>query len=166
MVKAYEADEVLIQFRVPRPIAEQIRQRAAEIGAPVTQWIREAIARDLAKPELSAWFVDDSELRDNARLRTFEHGSMNPHLQLVVLNWAGNFLGVNARGGPAQGRPPTSLLSLSDLKAIFGRDVLADRVYVRGSGLWRVAHAFDVSKQPAHLQLEFEDRPSFIDRGR
>src|SRR6266581_3348285 len=102
--------DVLIQFRLPRALADRLRVRAAEVGAPLTQWIREVLVRELSPRELSGWLIDAPGKSDDPQWLTWERGQTNPHCYLVVEGWAGDSqLSARVRGGPAQGKAPTEL---------------------------------------------------------
>jgi len=155
-------DEVLVQVRVPVQLADRIKDRAHQTGMATSHWVRDAIVRLLDAPELRAWSIEASEVgKDTPALRNLEFGRKNPHYFLVVRDFAGDGLCVEVRGGPAQGRPATEPLSHDVFRAVYGRSLRGQHLFIRGAGFWVVEHVFDVTDRPLVAFLRFEQDPPF-----
>jgi len=148
--------EVLIQMRIPRVLADEVRTRAQLTGTPVNQWVRELIQRNLAQPELPAWSIAADQVgKDTALVRNFETGTISPHYLFVVREFAGDHLCVEVKGGPSQGKPPTEALTLRAFRARY-ENIRREPIFIRGSGFWSVHHIIGLgSELPFLLVLSF-----------
>jgi hypothetical protein len=153
--------EVLVQVRISPDLAGAAKVRAAQLGLPLSHWVRSLIQQELSADVYEAWAVNEGE--SEAWINEIKRGSTRaPYLLVAKTPFDGERLTAEVRGALSGGRPYQGPLNWAGLQRY---DTFQDEnwkrqwLFTRPGTWWRAEPRPEMAGRPALVELRKTEGP-------
>lgn len=160
-----ERAEVLVQVRLPKSLADAAKLRAAQMGLPLSHWVRRLLQQEIETQTLEAWSFDPGDKPEHRQrlLADAEAGNMRPPYLLAIKTFDGHRLTAQVYGALSGNLPHVGPLSTQGLQQY---DTFRDEhwkrrlIYTKPTTYWRIDSIIQFKDAPALVALVRTDAPA------